>query len=88
LFVRAKNESFPGNDFHKISEKLKTPKHIARQCVIYGNIGVEWITWIRYVFSDASARVDGQGHDRSDIVRRNTYGVRPLSRFCVISCAL
>ena len=36
--------------------------------MIFVNIGAEWITRTDYVFSDASARVHGQGHDRYDIV--------------------
>ena len=70
MFVRAKNESFLGNNFHKTSEKLRT-------LIV---IGPEWITRTSYVFCDASARVDGQGHDGSDIVRRNTYEERTLSK--------
>ena len=42
--------------------------------MICANIGAEWITQTIYVFSDASARVHGQGYDMSVIVRSNTYG--------------
>ena len=36
--------------------------------MICANIGAEWITQTRYAFSDASARVHGQGRVMSDIV--------------------